>query len=226
MTLSAIILSRDGQVDKRILDSVKFADEVIIWDSLQHHLTNFANQRNQALKKAKSNWVLFVDDDEYVSTELANEILEAINSQQFSGYFLPRLDIVFHNLQKYGEIGQIKIIRLAKKTAGKFIRPVHETWQLKGVIGRLENPLYHLKDDFVSGFIGRINDYCLLDAQTLSREGKPFSFFRLLFYPKAKFLRNYFWLRGFLDGYSGLFHAYLMAVQSLSVRIFQWSQPR
>lgn len=226
MTLSTIILSRNGEVDKKILDSVKFADEVIIWDSLRHPFTSFSNQRNQALKIAKGDWVLFVDDDEYVSIELASEIREAIKSKHYSSYFLSRLDLVFHDLQKHGEIGQTKIIRLAQKNAGLFIRPVHEFWQVKGGVGSLESPLYHLKDDFVSGFIGRMNDYGSLDAKILTQEGKPFSFFRLLFYPKAKFLRNYFWLHGFLDGYSGLFQAYLMAVQSLTVRIFQWEQSR
>ena len=58
----------------------------------------------------------------------------------------------------------------------------------------------------------------------LTIEGKPFSWFRLLFYPLAKFKLNYIFKAGFLDGTAGLFLAYLLAVQSLSVRVFQWQQ--
>ena len=42
--------------------------------------------------------------------------------------------------------------------------------------------------------------------------------------PLAKFIFNYKMKLGFLDGCLGLFQAYLMSVQSLSVRVFQWCQ--
>ena len=224
MKLSVIVLSRNGKVETKILQSLKFADEIIIWGEKEYHFQDFAKHRNEALRRARGEWVLFVDDDEYVSTELAQEILHAINSDKYVGYFLPRLDLVFHDLQKHGEVGNIKILRLAKKSAGKFVRPVHEHWQIDGKIGNLQNALYHLKDDFISQFIGRMNHYGPVDAQILTQENKPYSIFRLLFYPKAKFFLNYFWRLGFLDGYPGLFQAYLMSVQSLTVRVFQWEQ--
>jgi hypothetical protein len=67
-----------------------------------------------------------------------------------------------------------------------------------------------------------MNYYAGIDAQVLGKEGKPFSWFRLFIYPSAKFIANYFFKGGVLDGLPGLFLAYLMAVQSLTVRVFQW----
>jgi len=221
--LTAIILSRGGNVNPLVTSSVSFADEVLIVSEEDYPMDrDFAKQRNLGLKMAKGDWVLFVDDDEYVGTELANEILERINKTKLSGFYIPRFDMVFHDLQLYGETGNTKLLRLAKKNAGKFIRPVHEYWDVGASVGNLKNPLYHVKDNFISQFIGRIMEYGPIDANILKQEGKPFSFWRQIFFPVAKFFKNYFLLLGFLDGIVGLFHAYLMSVQSLSVRIFQW----
>lgn len=224
MRLSVIILSRDGGIDPKILNSVKFADEVIVWNAKEHPFTDFADHRNQILKKARGDWVLFVDDDEFVGSELAQEIQETLKNPHCAGYLVPRRDLIFHDLLLHGETGGTSLLRLAKKNAGKFIRPVHEFWQISGTIGTLKNPLYHLKDHFISEFMSRMNQYGSIDAQVLNTENKPFSYLRLLVYPKAKFIFNYFWRLGFLDGYLGLFHAYLMSVQSLTVRIFQWER--
>jgi hypothetical protein len=116
------------------------------------------------------------------------------------------------------------MLRLGRKDTGKFVRPVHEVWKIKGRVGELLSPLYHIKDNFISQFTGRMSAYSQIDSQVLTKEGKPFSYFRLLFYPKAKFYLNYFFKAGFMDGLAGFFQAYLMSVQSLTVRIFQWEK--
>ena len=228
MRLSAIILTNKQPDDfQPILTSVAFADEVVLvrdQPRFQPLKGDFAAQRNFGLAKAKGDWVLFVDDDEVVSEKLAAEIKMAISSAQHSAYYLRRLDRYFGQTLRHGETGNIKIIRLAKKDAGRFIRPVHEVWQVTGPVGELVNPLFHDRRELVSPFIDRIALYGPLDAKELAKEGKPFSVFRLLANPLAKFIFNYKMKLGFLDGCLGLFQAYLMSVQSLSVRVFQWCQ--
>lgn len=240
MTLTAAIISKSEDIPSQTLESLAFADEiVIVVDSESdrkpvlkgkikyyfHPLNaDFAAQRNYAIAKSTSFWILFVDTDEYVSSELAQEISERIKSTKLKGFYLPRRDVVFHDVLRHGETGEIKILRLAQKNAGKFTRSVHERWNISGPMGDLLSPLYHIKDHFVSGFLSRIGKYGPADAQSLNAENKPFSFFRLLVFPKAKFIQNYYLRLGFLDGKPGLFLAYLMAIQSLSVRIFQWTK--
>jgi hypothetical protein len=160
--LSVIILSRDGRVDKKIVKSVDFADEIIIWDELTHPFTDFSAHRNSALAKAKNNWVLFIDDDEYVGTELAEEIKHILKNSCQSGYLIPRRDIIFGDLISHGETSNIYLLRLARKDSGKFVRPVHERWEVNGPIAKLNNPIYHIKDNFISEFIGRTILYGLL----------------------------------------------------------------
>ena len=228
MRLSAIILTNKQPDDfQPTIKSVAFADETILIRDHPgfHPLTgDFAAQRNYGLSKAKGDWVIMVDDDEVVSEKLAVEIKKAISSAQYSAYYLRRLDRYFGQTLRHGETGNIKIIRLARKDAGRFIRPVHEVWQVKGPVGELANPIFHNRRELVTPFIDRIALYGPLDAKELVKEGKPFSVFRLLANPLVKFIYNYQIKLGFLDGYLGLFQAYLMSVQSISVRVFQWQK--
>ena len=237
MSLTIAIIARENP-SERFLKSLSFAREVIIvldqekpgsahQGKIKYFYrpldNNYATQRNFALSKSTGDWVLFVDTDEVISSELKREILEKTARKEYSAFFIPRRDLVYHQMLRYGETGRTKILRLARKDAGKFVRPVHEVWRVTGRVGEIRSPLYHIKDHFVSEFLGRIIQYGQLDAPILARENKPFSYFRLATYPVSKFFLNYIFKLGFIDGYSGLFLAYLLAVQSLSVRVFQWT---
>ena len=233
MGLSVIVLTNKKPVEiKRTLDSVSFADEVILIPDRKVPLTDFSAARNSGLSKAKNDWVLFVDDDEVVSQELAKEIKamsfprkrESIQIKTPDGFYIRRLDKYHGQVLHHGETGNTKIIRLGKKSAGRFFRPVHEVWKINGLVGALKNALIHERGELVAPFMDRMIRYSPLDAGQLTRENKPFTYWRLILNPKAKFILNYFLKFGFLDGYLGLFQAYLMSVQSLTVRVFQWQK--
>lgn len=238
LMLSSIVLNHLSLKEiKPTLDSLKFSDEILVIQDEEHPLdsktlptkvklfhrslsTDFSAQRNFALKKASGDWILFVDSDEIVSPQLAKEIKTAVQ-KDFSGYLIPRQDLFYSQPLKHGETGQTKLLRLARKEAGVFTRSVHENWQIRGRVGELTASLLHLKKDLTTGFIERMRLYGPIDSRSLDKENKPFSVFRLLFNPPGKFLLNYIVRRGFLDGLLGFFHAYLMSVQSFTVRVFQ-----
>jgi len=238
-TLSVVILTRQANSALgRHLNVLGLADEVVIISDqkpksgtlpkkvkIYHHplSNNFSSQRNFALKLVTCDWVLFLDDDEKPSTNLLKEIPKALN-ENIEGFRIKRLDIFYSQILRHGETGKTKLIRLAQKRAGIWRRPVHEYWKISGKVADLSFPLYHLRNNLTFGFISRMGHYSTLDAPVLNKEGKPFSFFRLFFLPAAKFIRNYFFYLGFLDGLLGLFHAYLMAIQSLTVRVVQWEK--
>lgn len=240
MTLSLVVITNKEKLQEKFLRRLSFADEVIfVYEKNRPALdkvssktvflptgpqSSFADKRNLGLKKAKGEWVLFVDDDEIVSNELAKEIVNKIKDKNISGYYLTRYDLCFYQELKFGEVKNQKILRLAKSGSGEFGRSVHEVWHVRGKRGYLISPLYHQKDYFISGFLDRIRQYGPTDADCLNQEKKAFTYFKLLALPKFKFLNNYFLKLGFMDGYPGLFLAYLMSVQSLSVRIFQWEK--
>jgi len=235
-----IVILHHQDLLAQTLKSALFADEIIIIHDqksvypppdlknkkiklFSRPLDSFANQRNFALKKARNNWLFFLDADEIISPALAREICSSINASHYSGFFVRRYDFFYGQKLVYGEIKNINLLRLAKKKTGLWQRQVHETWHIKGRVGDLKHPLIHRRKNLTTSFLDRFVLYSPLDAQGLDKENKPFSYFRLFFYPLAKFFKNYFVNFGFLDGTLGLFHAYLISLQSLTVRIYQHS---
>ena len=92
MTLSVVIITFNEEANlPRTLESVKWADEIIVVDSLSTDRTveiaksygakvfvepwkGFAAQKNSALEKASGDWILSLDADEEVSQELQKEL--------------------------------------------------------------------------------------------------------------------------------------------------------
>jgi len=237
MTLTAIVLTRNSQATlDTCLSSLRFADQILVIDDnstdkthtiakrhhakiIPHSLVNFAAQRNFALKQATSDWILFVDSDESVPPALAKQITKAIKSSTVNGYYLKRQDIFLNKTLHHGETSQVRLLRLAKKSAGIWQRPVHEFWQIKGKVFTLTHPLLHQRHLSFSQFIDKLNHYTDLDVKALLAENKPFSYLDLLLKPLGKFVYNYLFLLGFLDGFPGFVMAFSMSLHSLIVRI-------
>lgn len=235
MSLSVIILTRNGAQDtKRAIESVRFADEIIVIDDfstdetvniarnggarvIKRRLNNdFSSQRNFGLEKAKGDWVLFLDSDEVISKRLQNEIIQKISNPLIAnvGYFLKRVDIFWGKEIRHGETGSVRLLRLAKKKAGSWERKVHEIWRVKGEVGGLNNPLFHYPHKNVKEFLSDVNYFSTLHARANMEEGKKSNIFKIIFWPSAKFLQNYFIKGGFLDGMPGFIYALIMSFHS------------
>ncbi len=148
-------------------------------------ITDFAKERNLALREAKGEWVLFLDTDERVSKELEEE-LNNLDFKNYDGFYLKRKNYFCGEF-----VGEDKILRLAKKNAGKWVRRVHETWQIKGNIGELKNPIIHNTAENLSDYIKKINFYSTLHAEANREEGKKSSIFKIIIYPKLKFWETF-----------------------------------
>jgi glycosyltransferase involved in cell wall biosynthesis len=248
--ISAVILTKNEE--KNVLPCIKslwWCDEIIVIDDYSTDKTvekiqnakcksqnenvklkifkrslkgDFAAQRNFGLEKAKGEWVLFVDADERVTPALAAEIKKKILKTRCNGFYLKRQDFWTERWFRYGETGNIKLLRLGKKSAGKWKRPIHEVWKIKGKIGTLKNPLLHYPHQTITEFIRDINFYTDLNAKFFYQQGVKASFWQILVYPLGKFFINYFWKRGFLDGLPGFIFALLMSFHSFLTRAKLW----
>ena len=167
------------------------------------NITDFAKARNGLLKNAKSDLVLFLDTDEKISKELSDE-LKNLDPNGFDGFFIKR-KIVF--LGKI--IGEDKVLRLGKKGCGKWIRAVHETWCIKGKVGTLKNYIIHETAVNLHDDIEKLNSYSSIHAQENLKEGKRSNLFKIVFYPKAKFIQNFLEGRGFVFSMLQSFHSFL-----------------
>lgn len=249
--ISAVVLTKNEE--KNILDcleSVLWCDEIVVINDFsidrteeviktidspkirifKRNLANdFSAQRNFALEKVKNEWILFVDADERVTPELRHEIneflIEEKNTPEFNGMYLKRKDMLWGKLLRYGETGNISLLRLARKTSGwpQWQGKVHEKWMVDGKTEIFENYLLHLPHQTISEFLQEINFYTSIRAKELFEQKQKTSVFQIIFYPKAKFLVNYFFKFGFLDGLEGLVFAILMSFHSCLVRAKLWT---
>ncbi|HEX8931703.1 MAG TPA: glycosyltransferase family 2 protein [Patescibacteria group bacterium] len=241
--ITAIVLTKNEEKNlQRCLESLTWCDETIVIDDYSEDKTvsiakkmatqiyihqldhDFAAQRNFGLSVAKGNWILFVDADEVVSQALWFEIMAITNdpNNQYSGFYLRRKDTLWGKELNYGETGEIKFLRLAKKDAGQWEGKVHETWKIAGKTLVLKNALLHYPHQTITEFLQEINYYSDLRAQELRKKKVKVSWLAILLYPKIKFIVNYIFRRGFLDGLPGLVFALMMSFHSFLVRGKLW----
>lgn len=239
--ITAIVLTKNEE--KNIVDcleSLSLCGEIIVIDDnsqdrtveiakslgakvFTHPLSNnFSKQRNYGLSKAKNNWILFVDADERVSKELAEEIQKKISGNEYNGFFIKREDTLWKKRMLHGELGNIWLIRLARKGVGGWKGVVHEEWEISGSVGKLENKLDHYPHQSVAEFLKEINYYTTLRALELNKNKVKACWYYILLYPKIKFLNNYLLKLGFMDGIQGLIFALMMSFHSFLVRGKLW----
>lgn len=243
--ISAVVLVKNEEENIiRCLKSLAWCDETIIVDDYsggetleriknkkikiyKRHLNgDFASQRNFGLEKARNEWVLFVDADEVVTGELKNEIQSKLKDEhslnKYCGFYIKRRDYFLGKWLKYGETGKMRLLRLARRDAGRWERRVHETWNIQGKIGELDSPLHHFPHKNISSFLEKINYYADIVVQCWKEEGKKIYFWEIIFYPAGKFVQNYILRLGFLDGVPGLMMAIMMSFHSYLSRAKFW----
>jgi glycosyltransferase involved in cell wall biosynthesis len=242
--ISAAILTKNEEENiKKCIDSLYFCKEIIIIDDYSTDSTlkivqdlkvesqkknqkikfyqrslnrNFAKQRNFALEKTSNNWVLFVDADEYITDELAAELTQYIDNplHGINGFFIQRKNYMWGKEMRYGEMGSDFLLRFARKDKGLWKRKVHEYWDIKGNKKRLKNCIVHNPHGNLSEFLNTIKYFSKLHAQANRKEGKKSSIFKIIFWPLGKFLYNFIYRKGFLDGIEGLIVALVMSFNS------------
>jgi glycosyltransferase involved in cell wall biosynthesis len=187
---------------------------------------DFAKARNKAKKQAKGSWILYVDSDEVVSTQLKQEIETIVNdtSNKHNGFLVKRQDFLFGKQLRFGETRAVWLLRLGRRmngtdSVGKWIHTVHEEWVLPKPHGKLQNPLIHTRDIRQADFFTRLDAYSSLKAKELYQQQVIESFWTMLYKPLGKFLYNYFWRLGILDGFAGFTIAFWMSWHSLLVRV-------
>ncbi len=232
MKITIVIPTLNEENDlPKTLESVKgLADEVLVIDSgstdktveiannygakvVYHPFTSFSDTRNFGNQEARGEWVLSIEADVTVSSELSQEIIEAIESNKYSSFKIPRLNIIWGKPIRHTDWGSKDDthIWLYKKGSGVWQSLVHEEFLTDKPVGRLKNCLIHKNYENISEFIDKINRY-----SDLANKQKQF-------YPNWWFLRDffkrYFYKLGFLDGYHGLFLSYLQSVYYLTLMV-------
>ena len=210
---------------KDCLESVSFANQIVIVDSFSEDKTvaialkykceiikrkfdNFSNQKNEAIKHAKGDWILFLDADERVTERLKLELLDTIKKSKHEAYKI-RFPHFYMNRFLYHT--ENKVVRLVKNNTVYFEGLVHEKLIHKGTVGILKNFMLHYTYKGLFHYIKKKDSYAWFQATMESEKNKKATYFHLIFKPFYRFFHTYVIRRGFLDGIPGLAVAYIDA---------------
>ena len=232
MTLTAIILTKnEAEHITECIDSVRFADHILVFDSfstddtvakakaagaqvLQNAFKDYASQRNAALKAAdNADWILFVDADERVTPELAAEVKAVIQQTGYAGWNIPRHNYIFGKLTRWAGWYPDYQLRLLKVGAARYdpAKQVHEVVILDGKKGDLTNPFIHYNYRDLAHFTQKQRAYAAYEAQILYEAGIRPKLRNYILQPLRQFKWRYFTLQGYRDGLHGLHLSVMMA---------------
>jgi len=212
-----ILLVNNGSTDKTAKIASEFNANIIDINSE----TNFSKMREVGLKNAKSKWVLFIDADEIVSTDLAKEVKSVICNPRFSSYLIRRQDHFMGRILKYGEVSDVfnnGAVRLVKKGSGKWNGAIHEVFIAYRKPGKINAVLDHYSHQTLKEFVKKVNLYSNYRAKELHDKGMRTSWLELIFIPLFKFFYTYFYKQGFRDGAQGFIYSFIMSFHSFLVK--------
>ncbi len=244
--LSVAIITHNEEKDIRdCLESVKWADEIVIVDSFsndrtveicreyidkvyQREWSGFSNQKNNAIDLTTNQWVLIVDADERITEGLRLEITEILkNSPDLDGYFIPRKSYFLGRWIRYSGWYPDYSVRLFRKDKGRFEqREVHESVRIDGKTGKLKNPLEHYTYRSLSEYIKRMDKYSTLAANEMVRMGKKAGIGSIISRPIFTFLRMYILRQGFREGIYGLLLAILYSYYTFAKYAKLWEMEK
>ena len=223
--LSAVLITRNAEnVLDPCLESVAFADEIVVVDSASNDATaeiaarrgarivqkewlGFGRQKQFAVEQARNDWVLCLDADERVSPELAASIQTALTAPVSPVYRMARRNRFLGRWLSHGEGYPDWSPRLFNRMNARWSDDlVHEKVLFAVTPGTLDGDLMHDSSDDLATYLERQNRYTTLAARQAFEQGRSAGVFHLLCSPVVRFIKFYLMRLGFLDGLPGLMH--------------------
>lgn len=181
--LSVVVLTKNEElVIKACLESVKFADEIIIIDQGSTDKTieiakqytskifvntdeSFAIRRNLGNEKSSGDWILHIDADERILLPFKEELIEVMTSTKCTAYAIRRTNVIFGQEVHYGPYKNDLMIRMVRKDAFKgWEGNVHEHLNFTGLLGYFGQPVLHLTHRDLDHFVLKSLEWSKTDA--------------------------------------------------------------
>jgi glycosyltransferase involved in cell wall biosynthesis len=222
--LSAVVIAcNESRRIEACLESLRFADEIVVVDSgstdgtaeaARRHTDRvfnvpwrgFGPQKQAAVDLASNDFILSVDCDERVTPELAGEIRDLLAAGGLlPGYSVPRRTFIGDREIRHGGWYPDRTVRLFDRTRARYSAdPVHERVVVPGEVGRLSHHLLHFSFEGFADILVKMNRYTDLSARSMFEAGRRCGLSDLAVRPLLAFAKAYFFRAGFLDGVEGL----------------------
>ena len=223
--LSVVIIAKNAATQiGACIDSVAFADEILVVDSgsedetraiadvrgcrvIEKEWLGFGRQKQFAVGEARNDWVLCLDVDERVTPQLAAGIRSALQSPSCKAWRMARRNRFLGRWLAHGEGYPDWSLRLFHRQFASWSNdPVHEAVITTADVGTMNGDLLHDSAEDVGTYLAKQNRYSSLHAEALFQQGVRAGYLKLFLSPLARFIKFYFLRLGFLDGGPGFAH--------------------
>lgn len=231
----AVLTHNECEQIEACLRSATFADQLLVIDSgstddttalargmgAEVHVyadwQGFAVQRNRQIAHTRCDWVLFLDADEVIPPELAEEIRSVVARNESRVYDVTWLQMAFGRPLTHMRRGEGLPRLFPMRELIGFEGVVHEGAQLRHPDtphATLEHRLEHFSRRTIHQSLLKLAQYAQLGAVKRAAAGKRGGVLRGLGSGLASFVRLYVFHRGFLCGTAGFLHCFLVALES------------
>ncbi|MFP4070645.1 MAG: glycosyltransferase family 2 protein [Desulfovibrionales bacterium] len=221
---TALVLTFNGErLLARTLQSLSVCDQLLVVDSgstdqtleiarsfgariLHRDWTGFIDQHRFGLDQVDTEWVVTLDQDEYLSPELQGSVADALASPgDVQGFYCSRRSFYFDRFIRHSGWYPDYLLRVfCKEHVVLGGTPPHEEYSTPGPTRRLSGDIIHHPYRDLAEHLAKINAYTQTAAEALHARGKRSGFATALGHGVAKFLKQYVLKAGFLDGRAGL----------------------
>lgn len=226
--LSVVIITKNEAHNIRdCLNSVSFADEIVVFDSGSSDNTvaicqeytdkvivtddwpGYGVQKQRAINHATGVWILCLDADERLSAELQEEVKSTLQNTHYIAFYMSFISSYCGRKIYFGDWKNESHIRLFQKDQATISADiVHEDLvffdpNAKEKISKFKHPVYHHPFRDLDMVLDKVNRYSKIGAIKKYNHQKKASIFTAVFRGLWTFIRGYFLKLGFLDGREG-----------------------
>lgn len=214
MSLTVIIITKnEEEMVAGAVKSAVFADQILVFDTGSKDRTvsiaeklkvdvfqseeskiDFSLWRNQSLKKAKGDWVFYLDADEKITSSLQEEIkkINASKAEKFTAYAVPRANFYLGKRVRYGGSYPDYVERLFYKPAlVKWQGGLHERPVYNGSLGYLKNHLEHFTHRDLTSMMEKTIRWTAVEAKLLYDSHHP----KVVWWRILRMMLTKFWQR-------------------------------
>lgn len=240
--ISAVIITLNEQKAlPAFLESLWFAHEIIVLDSystdntvavakenkkvkvFERTFDDFSSQKNAAISKASHDWIVFFDPDEKITKQLSQEIINTLKDPKAIAYYVKREFYFMGKKIKFSGLQNDHVIRLFNKNYCSYNQNlVHEVMQANGRTATLKNKLPHYSYSSFDNYTAKMHHYSALKAKMLYNKAVQPKVYHFFFRPWWRFVNQYFFKLGILDGKRGFILAYVSAFSVFKRYVNLW----
>ena len=207
------------------LRSVEWADEIYLVDAFstdgtvelirqkfprvrleQREYLGAASQKNYAIDRASNDWIFVIDADERVTPKLREELLHTLDRElTFWAYSVGRLNFMLGKKVRFSGLQRDRVTRLLHRGHARYPnKRVHADLLVDGETGRLSAKMDHFYIRSFDHMSAKMTRYADWGAAQMYIDGKTTNLWGIFSHTMGRFVRDYLFNLGFLDGSRGL----------------------